>query len=144
MENKDIIIQQVFNHSKETVWKALTEVDQMKLWFFDNIPSFEARVGFQTAFNINAPSRDFMHLWKVTEVEENKKLVVSWTYADIPGEAFVSYLITETTNGCHLKLVNQGLENFPQDIPEFARESCIAGWTYFIKDKLLNYLNDTF
>ena len=35
-----IVVEQAFNVSKETVWKAITEHDQMIQWFFDNIPEF--------------------------------------------------------------------------------------------------------
>jgi len=32
-------------------------------------------------------------------------------------------------------------ESFPLDIPEFKRESCVEGWTYFIKKRLKEYLD---
>jgi len=34
------------------------------------------------------------------------------------------------------------LEDFPQDIPEFKRESGLAGWTYLILESLQKYLAD--
>jgi hypothetical protein len=33
------------------------------------------------------------------------------------------------------------LEDFPDDIPEFRRESCIGGWNYFINHRLKEYLD---
>ncbi|WP_157972991.1 hypothetical protein [Aureibaculum luteum] len=32
------------------------------------------------------------------------------------------------------------LENLPDDIPDFQRESTVAGWHYFIKDSPTAYL----
>lgn len=32
--NQPIIVEQSFNTSIEDVWKAITELDQMKQWFF--------------------------------------------------------------------------------------------------------------
>lgn len=47
-----IITQQNFNQPIVKVWNALTKCELMLLWFFDNIPSFEAKVGFKTQFNV--------------------------------------------------------------------------------------------
>lgn len=43
-----VIVKQEFKQPIEIVWNAITDVTQMRLWFFDNIPAFEARVGFKT------------------------------------------------------------------------------------------------
>jgi hypothetical protein len=39
-----------------------------------------------------------------------------------------------------LRLTAQVLEDFPEDIPEFKRESGVEGWTYFIKKSLKEFL----
>ena len=39
-----------------------------------------------------------------------------------------------------LRLTDQTLESFPDDIPEFTRESGIEGWTFFINKSLKEYL----
>lgn len=112
----------------------------MKQWFFENIPSFKAEVGFKTAFNVQAPSRDFLHQWEIIEVIPYKKIVYSWKYENISGEGIVTFELIEENNQTKLILTNEGLENFPQQYPEFARESCIEGWNYFIKQRLKEYL----
>ncbi|MGH1383189.1 SRPBCC family protein [Kordia sp.] len=137
-----IIVSQTFAQSVETVWKAITDVSQMREWFFDTIPSFKAEVGFQTQFNVKAPSRDFMHLWMVTEVIPQQKLVYNWKYEDLPGDSFVSFELTTENNETKLTLTTTVTEDFPDEIPEFARESCIGGWTYFIKQQLVAFLKD--
>ena len=45
-----VVITQQLNDSKEKVWNAITDHKQMIQWFFENIPSFEAVVGFNTKF----------------------------------------------------------------------------------------------
>ena len=57
--DKPIIVEQTFNTSIETVWNAITEVDQMRKWFFDNIPSFKPEVGFETQFDVQSVSLGF-------------------------------------------------------------------------------------
>jgi len=32
----------------KALWDAITEVDQMRLWCFESIPSFKPEVGFET------------------------------------------------------------------------------------------------
>jgi hypothetical protein len=39
-----------------------------------------------------------------------------------------------------LKLTHEGLETFPQDNPDFAKESFTAGWTEIIGTLLKQYL----
>ena len=137
-----IIVSQKFTPSIETVWKAITEASQMRQWFFDNIPDFKAEVGFQTQFNVKAPSRDFMHLWTVTEVIPQQKLVYNWKYEDLPGDSFVTFELTTDNNETQLTLTTTIVEDFPDEIPEFARESCVGGWNYFIKEQLINFLKN--
>ncbi len=139
---KPIIVEHYFIQKIETVWNAITQLDPMKQWFFDNIPSFKPLIGFETQFNVKAPSRDFLHRWKIIEVVPNKKIVYSWKYENINGEGTVTFELIEENHQTKLVLTNEGLESFPQDIPEFARESCVGGWNYFIKQRLKEYLDN--
>ena len=47
-----IVVEQAFDASKAAVWKAISEREQMIQWFFDNIPEFQAEVGFETQFDV--------------------------------------------------------------------------------------------
>ncbi len=143
MDNRSIpiITEQIFNSSIDTVWKAITEQDQMVQWFFEEIESFEPVVGFETKFNVTTPNRDYMHLWKLTEVVPGKKITYSWKYEGLPGDGIVIFELFPQNDQTLLKLTNLGLESFPEDIPEFTRESCIGGWKYFINDRLKEYLD---
>ena len=135
-----VVVEQFFNVPIHTVWNAITNVDEMTQWFFDNIPDFKAEVGFTTQFNVKAPSRDFMHVWKVTEVITNKKLTYNWTYEGLEGDSFVTFELSPEQNNTKLVLSTNVVEDFDDEIPEFKRESCEAGWNYFIKERLKLYL----
>ncbi|WP_430412075.1 SRPBCC family protein [Kordia sp.] len=135
-----VIVTQNFEQSVETVWNAITEASQMRQWFFDNIPDFKAVVGFQTKFTVKAPSRDFLHIWTITEVIPNKKLVYNWKYEGLEGDSFVNFQLVEDGNNTKLTLTTTVVEDFSDEIPEFKHESCVAGWNYFIKEQLHNYL----
>lgn len=138
--NKPIIVEQAFNSSVNEVWDAITELEQMRKWFFNNIPSFEPVVGFQTKFSVQSEERNFQHLWKLMEVEPNKMIKYHWSYEEYKGEDFVTFELLEKDGQTVLCVTNEGLETFPYDIPEFTRESCKAGWEFFIKKNLKDYL----
>jgi len=135
-----IIVEQSFDTSIESVWKAITEVEQMRHWFFENIPSFEPEVGFETQFNVQSQERNFLHMWKVTEVVPLRLIKYGWKFEGYPGDSYVVFELFEENNLTKLRLTAQILEDFPEDIPEFRRESCIEGWTYFIKKRLKEFL----
>jgi len=136
-----IIIEQVFNNSVDEVWAAITELDQMKQWFFDNIEAFKPEVGFETQFDVHSGERLFRHLWKITEVMPNRKIKYNWKYEGFEGDSNVIFELFEENKQVRLKLSCEIIEDFPSDVPEFKRESCIGGWNYFIKERLLEYLS---
>lgn len=136
-----IEVKQTFQQSAESVWKAITDVKEMRQWFFENIPAFEPVVGFKTQFTVNSEDRQFPHLWKITEVIPLKKIVYNWTYEGYKGNSFVTFQLSEINSHLtELTLTTKVTEDFPDDIPEFKRESCVGGWNYFIKDRLSEYL----
>lgn len=137
-----ITVSQSFDLPKEVVWSAITEHDQLVQWFFDKIPEFRAEVGFETSFLIDLGERQFTHLWKIIDVIPNQKIVYSWRYAEYPeGDGLVSFDLSGDKESTNLTVTASGTETFPQDIPEFKRESGVEGWTYFIQESLKNYLN---
>lgn len=137
-----IIVTELLNHSVEEVWVAITEVKQMRQWFFEDIPAFEPRVGFSTVFDVQAPSMVFPHHWTILEVEDGKKIVYDWHYGDAcVGKGVVIFELSVEGPATRITLINKVLEDFPQDLPEFKRESGECGWNYFIKDRLRNYLS---
>ena len=135
-----IIVEQSFDATMETVWSAITEADQMRKWYFDAIPEFQPVVGFQTQFNIKNQERNFLHMWEVTEVNPGKKITYEWKFKGYPGEFFTVFELFPKGGGTKLRLNAVVTEDFPEDIPEFTRESGIAGWKYFILQSLKEYL----
>ncbi len=135
-----IIVEQTFNTSIDTVWNSITQIDQMRQWYFENIPSFKPEVGFETQFNVQSQDRNFMHLWKVTEVVPKKMIAYNWKYDGIRGNSLVKFELFEENKMTKLRLTHQVLEDFPDDIPEFKRESGLEGWKFFIRKSLKEFL----
>ena len=138
--SQPVIVEQEFRCSIDDVWESFTEINRMRQWFFENIPEFKAEVGFRTEFNVQSESRHFLHVWEVTEVVPQERLTIHWQYGGYAGDSYVDFELFEHQNGSHLRLTHRIIQDFPQDISEFSRESCLAGWTYFINDRLRNYL----
>lgn len=139
--SKPIIVEQVFNAPIRKVWQVITNIADMRYWFFDNIPDFKPELGFKTKFNVSSGERNFLHQWQITEVEPLKKIVYDWSYAQYPGRGVVVFELFENMSKTQLRVTSYGMESFPQDIPEFTRASCIGGWNYFIKQNLKEYLD---
>jgi len=140
-KNEDpIFVEQTFNTSIDTVWNAINEIDQIRQWYFESIPSFKPEVGFEIHFNVETQDRNFMHLWKVTEVAPLKILAYNWKYENYPGDYFVKFELFEDNEMTKLSLTYQVLENFPDDIPEFKRKSGVEGRKLFIRKSLKEFL----
>lgn len=48
-EDEPIIVEEIYPVSAATVWSAITEAAQMRLWFFDAIQDFRPEVGFENS-----------------------------------------------------------------------------------------------
>ena len=145
MENMEepIVVEQIFDTSVENVWDALTLCDKMKQWFFPNIESFEPVAGFETRFIVQVEDRIFPHLWKVTEVVPKKKISYEWRFEGYLGSGISVYELEKLDNQTKLRLTFSILEKFPDNIPEFKRESGVIGWNYFIKESLRGFLESS-
>jgi len=136
-----IILDYKFNTSIGKLWSAIVEIDQMKKWFFDNIPDFKPELGFMTKFAVQNEHRTFTHLWKITDVIPENKITYSWKYEEYPGDSLATFSLIQMDDHIKLNLTIEIIEDFPDDIPEFTTESCTEGWNYFIGQNLKAYLN---
>ena len=138
--DEPIIVEQTFSTSIEAVWDALTEIEKMRKWYFNNIPEFKPETSFETKFNVQSGDRNFLHKWRVTKVQPLNMIEYSWEFEDYPGKSTSAFILVKENNLTKLRLTITILEDFPEDIPEFKRESCIAGWNYFINQNLREFL----
>ncbi|MCZ4244788.1 SRPBCC family protein [Pedobacter punctiformis] len=139
MKTDPIIVEQLIDVKTDKVWKALTDKDEMKSWYFE-LKDFKPQVGFKFDFLGGAEYKQYLHLCKVTEVEENKKLSYTWQYDNYEGNSVVTWEIFETATGSRVKLTHTGTETFPKDDPNFARKSFEAGWNHIVRTSLKEYL----
>tara|TARA_B100000530_G_C15826439_1_gene435597 strand:+ start:203 stop:529 length:327 start_codon:yes stop_codon:yes gene_type:complete len=95
-----VVAEQIYQSAfLETVWSAITEVDQMTKWFFEPIEEFRADVGFATQFNIHHEGADYIHLWKTLEVVPWSRIVYDWRYEGLLGVTTVTWELSEGGRG---------------------------------------------
>lgn len=140
ISDEPIIVEQIFNSSIQSVWEAITDIELMRKWYFENIPAFKPEVGYKTKFNVESDARNFMHMWEVTEVHPYKLIKYTWEFEKYTGKFSTTFELSEQNDLTNLKLTVDVLETFEEDIPEFKRESCIGGWQYFINNRLNKFL----
>jgi len=141
MKQEPFVIERTYNAPIEKVWKAITDKDQMKQWYFD-IAEFKPEPGFEFQFEAKNEGVTYLHLCKITEVITGKKLSYSWRYNGYEGNSVVTFELFEEGDKTRLKLTHEGLETFPQDKPDFARESFAAGWTEIIGASLKKFVEN--
>lgn len=135
MKHEPFIIERTFHAPVEKVWKAITDKDQMKQWYFD-LAEFKPEVGFEFQFEGGDEDKCYVHLCKVTEVVVGKKLTYSWRYKGYEGNSFVTFELFDEGDTTRLKLTHEGLETFPINNPSFAKANFVAGWTQLIGTSL--------
>jgi uncharacterized protein YndB with AHSA1/START domain len=140
MKAEPFVIERTYNAPLEKVWSAITDKDKMKQWYFD-LADFKPEVGFEFQFEGGAEDRVYLHHCKITEVIPNKKLTYSWRYEGYAGNSFVTWeLFEEGKNKTRLKLTHEGLETFPRDNPDFAKQNFVNGWTEIVGTSLEQFV----
>ena len=111
-----------------TVWKALTDKSQMKEWYFD-IPDFNLEEGATFYFYEPGGANEYHHRCQIREVIPHTKLSYTWRHpSHSKEESVVSWFLKEVDEGTEVILQHEGIENFADAGPAFARESYQVGW----------------
>src|ERR1700724_2141598 len=133
-----IVVERTFNAPVARVWRALTDVDQMRQWYFD-LKEFKPEVGFEFDFAVEHEGNRYHHLCKVTEVIPQKKIAYTWRYKGEPGDSLVTLELFPESNMTRLRLTHEGLETFPET-PAYARKNFEAGWAAIIGHELKEFM----
>jgi uncharacterized protein YndB with AHSA1/START domain len=133
-----VVVKRTYDAPIEKVWAALTDVSQMRQWYFD-LADFKPEPGFEFQFLAGTDDKKWLHLCKVTDVVPGRKLTYSWRYDGYEGNSYVTFELSPENGGTKLTLTHTGLETFPA-IPEFAKGNFMEGWTHFAGKALPEFL----
>ena len=139
MKNEPVVVERAYHASAEKVWQAITEKEKMKQWYFD-IQDFKPEVGCEFQFIGGTDKKKYLHLCKITEVIVGDKIAYSWRYDGYEGVPYVTFELAREGALTKVKLTHDGLETFPGNNPDFAKESFTAGWTYIIGTALKEFV----
>lgn len=139
MKQEPFVIERTYNASIAKVWKAITDKNEMKKWYFD-LAEFKPEVGFEFRFLGGPDEKKYLHICKITEVVAGRKLTYSWRYDGYEGISYVTFELFAEGNGTKVKLTHAGLETFPTSNPDLAKENFVTGWTAIIGTSLREYL----
>jgi len=143
METQPVVIEKILNASIQKVWEALTVKEKMKEWYFD-LATFKPEVGFEFQFYGGTDEKKYLHICRITQVIPQKILSYTWSYENVPVETLVTFeLFEEAGNRTKIRLTHLGIENFPKENPDFAKNNFVEGWTYFINTSLKDYVEKT-
>jgi len=141
MENQPITLERTFNAPIAKVWKAITDKDEMKKWYFD-LADFKSEVGFTFQFIGGTECNSYVHLCEITEVVPGKKLTYSWRYEGYAGISYVTFELSQQGDKTLLTLTHSGLHTFPKENNDFAPSNFVEGWNHIINISLKKHLED--
>lgn len=134
-----IIMVETFQVPVEQVWKALTDKEIMKTWYFD-IPDFELREG--AIFNFyEGPAKQYHHQCEILEMIPNKRLKHTWTHpSHSKGSSVLTWELDTLEGDTRLTLTHEGVGSFADAGADFAKENFEIGWHGIVRINLRNYL----
>ena len=142
MKDEPFVIERIFSAPVEKVWNAITDKNEMKQWYFD-LKEFKPEVNFEFQFLAGDVKKQWLHLCKITEVVDKKKITYSWQYDGYTGISYVTFELFREENKTRLRLTHSGLESFPGDtVPELKKENFETGWKSIIGTSLMEFLEN--
>jgi uncharacterized protein YndB with AHSA1/START domain len=137
-KSEPLIIERAFNAPVARVWKALTNKEDMKRWYFD-MQNFKPDVGCEFRFVVEHQGNVHDHRCKITELIPQKKIAYTWRFEGCEGDSLVTFELFAEGDKTRLKLTHEGLETFPK-IPAFARANFARGWTSLLGESLKQFV----
>jgi uncharacterized protein YndB with AHSA1/START domain len=113
---QDIVVEEVFPHAPEMIWKVLTSGDLIVRWLHMPIAGFEPVKGRHFTFQTTpAGAWDGIIRCEVLEVTANERLAYAWKGGHEGNvgygsrlETVVTFSLSRVENGTRLRLVHSG------------------------------------
>lgn len=138
IDTQQIVIDEVFPHAPETIWKTLTTGDLIGRWLMAPT-GFEPVVGKRFTFQTTPGGAwDGVIHCQVLEVVAHERLAYAWKGGNeanvgygAPLDTVVTWTLTRTAGGTRLRLVHAGFVT-PKNDSAFKTMS--AGWAKVVKN----------
>jgi uncharacterized protein YndB with AHSA1/START domain len=103
-DTRPIVVEETYPVDRPTVWTAITDPARMSQWYFEPIATFRPEVGFETRFTVQSQGKNWVHLWRVTEVVPESRLAYTFNYEGYEGDASVLWELWDVAGGTRLRL----------------------------------------
>ncbi|MFC3158272.1 Uncharacterized conserved protein YndB, AHSA1/START domain [Chryseobacterium arachidis] len=137
-----IIVEHKVNAPIDKVWQALTDKNEMRIWYFD-IEDFELKIG--AIFNFYEPGdeKKYHHQAEVVEIIPNKKLKHTWTYPEFSDQkTILTWELQADADHTLIKLIHDDIDYFGDLGENFSRNAFTEGWNGIIGQSLKPYLEN--
>jgi uncharacterized protein YndB with AHSA1/START domain len=136
---REIVVEEVFPHAPEVVWKTLTTPELMGRWLPMTPNGFAPEKGVRFTYQTKpAGEWDGVIHCQVLEAVPNERLVYAWTGGHEGNvgygarlETLVTWTLSRTPGGTRLRLVHSGFE-LPKN--ETAFRNMGEGWKRVVHD----------
>ncbi|RMZ59728.1 SRPBCC domain-containing protein [Chryseobacterium nematophagum] len=135
-----IIVEYKINVPVQRIWKALTDSNEMKKWYFD-ISDFDLKVG--KIFNFYEPgeAKKYHHQAEILEIIPQHILKHSWMYPEFSkSKTIVTWELLPQGDETLVKLTHEGVDQFKELGENFSKESFTDGWNEILGQSLKPYL----
>lgn len=135
--SQEIVVDEIFPHAPETIWKTLTSGDLMGRWLGMAPAGFEPVVGNRFTYQTKAAGEwDGVIRCEVLEVIPNERFVYTWKgghdgnvgYGSLL-DTVVTFALTSVAEGTRLRLVHSGFV-LPKN--DTAYQNMSGGWTQVV------------
>lgn len=131
-DTQDIVVDEVFPHAPETIWKTLTTGALMKRWLMEPT-GFEPVVGNRFTFQTTpAGAWDGVIHCQVLEVKPSERFAYAWKGGHDSNAGYgsrldtvVTWILSRVEGGTRLRLVHSGFE-LPRN--DTAYKNMSQGW----------------
>jgi uncharacterized protein YndB with AHSA1/START domain len=137
-KSQDIVVDEVFPHAPEVVWKTLVTPELMNRWLSMTPVGFEATPGKRFTYQTTpAGEWDGVIQCEVREVIVNERLVYTWQGGHEANigygsrlDTVVTWTLTRVEGGTRLRLVHSG---FVRPRNDTAFQNMSVGWTKVVE-----------
>jgi uncharacterized protein YndB with AHSA1/START domain len=122
---RTMIVEREMPHSPDKIWRALTQPHLIEEWLMKN--DFKPVAGHRFTLRRDPkPDVSVVVNCEVVEVEPNKTLSYTWSAFGL--ESVVTFTLTPTSTGTHLRVEQSGFQPDQQQAFKGAK----AGWLHFL------------
>ncbi len=138
--NDVITKEHVFNHSIDTVWRAITDAKEISTWFIK--ADFKAEKGYAYTFTSDPNDKDCTIINGKVKEATPYTLIYTWIVSGTHVETTVKWQLEATSSGTKLYLEHSGISNYPEKTAIKMFESFSGGWANCVTE-LEGYLKKT-